>query len=105
MLINDNNLLPSLARYLAAAGLQQRLHRAMILGHIFSVEADLHTTPPDDQACLTIKRQHPGQIYKIRITEPEPGPVQIENAAGPLPDSGRNRLPGTKGQSASALGM
>jgi hypothetical protein len=54
---------------------------------------------------VTIKRQHPGQIFKIRITEPEPGPVQIENAAGPLPDSGRNRLPGTKGQSASALGM
>ena len=104
MLINDDNLLPSLARYLTAAGLQQRLHRAMILGHIFNVEADLHTTPPDDQAC---DDQAPASWpdFQDKDHRAGTGTVQIENAAGPLPDSGRNRLPGTKGQSASAAGV
>jgi hypothetical protein len=105
MLINDNALLPSCAQYPAASGLQQHLCRAVILGDILSVEADLHATPAKDQVYLTAKRRHSGQVCKMRITEPVAGPVQIENAVGTLPDSSRNALPGDKGQPASAHGV
>jgi hypothetical protein len=48
---------------------------------------------------------NPGQIYKMRITALQAGPVQIEKAMGTRPNNGRDPLPGDKQQKASAQGV